>query len=1005
MKYKNKMKKVMAGILGAVMTLSAMPATFAEETDVILHYDFENDITQGSAYGTTIKNGYAYFDGVDDYIHMPDNLVSGEEDVTFAINVRPDMDRANQFTYTVGTGSNNYIFLNTNNTYGKCRAAITNVGYWQEYGVETDGVDSGEWASVVVVMDNHNMKMYVNGEIVSETTSEVIASGLGNTNRNYLAKSQYSGDSYFKGYIDDFRIYRKALSTSEISAIAAEHSKAADAADVWIASENLNFENDRLTENITLPDEFEGMKVTWKSGNERVLSSEGVINRGEIDVWVELTATFTDKNGNTAERKYHFWVVQHYSDSDIAAMDVDAIRLVGNLEHLKEDLYLPKEGANGSKITWASENTDIITHDGEITRLPSGEGSRTTKLYAIANYNGSTASREYTITVEEEDFAYLFAYFTGNQPNQEKMYYGLSRDGYHFNTINGGNPVLESTKGHKCMRDPFIMKGQNGMYYSIFTDMRSADGWSSQSSIIIFESADLIHWDEGTIIDFNQFGWYNRAWAPQAIWDPEFYDEETGQYGAYMIYLALCSGGATNMYKVYSRDMKTLITKPEILYKRSDSLSDIDSDIVYKDGIYYMYVKDETSGGPGGIYVVTSLHAGGPYSERINALPRKNSSGRDVAIEGSGIFKLMNEDKYNLVYDAYNDGFFVMTETEDLVNFKQLDRSDYSFDFTPRHGYVITISKDEVDALEKAYGKSVAERVEVKKNPIIYYDFEDASDKSGNFNDAQLASSALIAQGISGGQGLRLDGSKESYVTVPSEALAGLEDYTISAWIKPERKDTTQRVFDFGTDTNRYMFLTPYYGANQLRGAITAGSYNYEKGVSVNVDIETDRWTHLVMMQEGDVMRIYIDGQLAGETENVKLDPYEIKYTIPYCYIGKSMWSGDKYFDGTIDEFRVYDRAISEDEVAELFEMELPIACNISENGKQFVIEFVRDNADVEAFTAVIAQYNEEGIMVSADYEVIDFTKDEVITVNADKNGSLVRVFWFESMESLRPLK
>ena len=581
------------------------------------------------------------------------------------------------------------------------------------------------------------------------------------------------------------------------------------------------------------------------------------------------------------------------------------------------------------------------------------------------------------------------------------MFYGLSRDGYHFNTINGGNSVLESTKGHECMRDPFIMQGQNGFYYAIFTDMRSADGWASQSSIIIFESEDLVNWDEGTIIDFNDYGWYNRAWAPQAIWDPEFYDEETGEYGAYMSYLALCSGGNTQMYKVYSRDMKTLITEPELLYRHAEFEDDIDSDIIYKDGIYYMYVKDESRGG---VYVVTSRHAGGPYSERINKLPAKKNN-NEVAIEGSAIFKLMNEDKYHLVYDAYMDGFFVMTETTDLVNFNQLDRRDYSFNFTPRHGYVITISKAEVDKLQEAYGSAVPGEKEESEGPVLYYDFEDETDKSGNFFDAQLASSAVFAQGISGGKGLELNGTQESYVTVPSKAIEGMEDYTISAWIKPDSKDTTQRVFDFGTGTGRYMFLTPYYGKNHLRGAITAGSYDYEKGVSVEVDIEVGKWTHLVMMQQGDVMRIYIDGVLAGETENVTLDPYEIQYSMPYCYIGKSMWSGDRYFDGTIDEFMVYNRAISEEEVKELYEKEDTLACNVTESGEVYTVEFVRDNSPNDKFTAVFAQYNSDGVMTSAEYEEIEFTEEEPAkTIYVDKTASKYRIFFFESIENIKPI-
>ncbi|MGM9551150.1 MAG: LamG-like jellyroll fold domain-containing protein [Clostridia bacterium] len=995
-----KIKKLFAGALSFAMFLSQMPNAFADENgDTILRYDFESEITLGESYGAEIKNGYAYFDGVDDYIHMPDNLVSGCENVTFVINVRPEMDGANQFTFTVGTSENNYLFLNTNNG-SNCRFAMTNVGWWQEEGkLNTDPIQKGDWASVAIVMEGKTKKMYVDGALVDEVTSDIIASSLGDTDKNYLAKSQYANDSYFKGYIEDFRVYDKALTSDEVSEIANEHDKAAKRADVYIASESLNFDTYKLTNDIILPSECGGIKVTWQSGDESVLSNDGIITRYDIDRWVTLTATFTDEWGNSVKREYGFTVIHNYTDEEIAQMDLDEIHLVGNLEHLKENLYLTKESKYGSTITWFSEDDQVITNEGEITRAVSGGGDKSTKLWVFSTYNGATVSKSYDITVEEEDYAYLFAYFTGNRPEQERMFYGLSRDGYHFNTINNGNSVLESTKGHMCMRDPYIMKGQNGLYYALFTDMRSWDGWASQSSIIIFESEDLIHWDDGTIIDFNDYGWYNRAWAPQAIWDPEFYDKENEQYGAYMIYLALSSGGNTQMYKVYSRDMKTLITSPELLYRHDEFKDDIDSDIIYKDGLYYMYVKDETDGSDKGIYVVTSEHAGGPYSDRINALPRKDLNGNDVAIEGSGIFKLMNEDKYHLVYDAYNNGFFIMTETEDLVNFNQLDRKEYSFDFTPRHGYVITISKDEVTALQEAYGNAVPENVKEDKEPILYYDFEDESDKSGNFYNVQLSSSAAFAQSNLGGKGLLLNGTSESFATIPSECLEGLEDYTISAWFKTDNKNITQRVFDFGTGTNRYMFFSPYYGTGLLRGAITVNSHTMEKGISVEKDIETGTWTHVVMMQQGDVMRIYIDGVLLGETENVRLDPYEIQYKIPYCYIGKSQWSNDRYFDGMIDEFRIYNRAISEEEVIELYNMDVPKGYYVEETAGEFVLNYP---ASEYACVAVIAQYNEDGSLSGAKKFEIEKNTDYRFAV--EKTGSSCKVIFFESMESLKPI-
>lgn len=997
-----KMKKIFAAVLSGIMLLGTFSGISAEDNnsgDLILHYDFSSAEIAGETFGgVTIKNGYAYFDGVDDYIKMPDSIVSGCEEVTFVINVRPDMNGANQFTFTVGNSSSNYLFFNTNNG-SNARFAMTTVGWWQEEGeLKGESIPQGEWASVIIVMDGKTKRMYINGEAVSETTSELLASSLGDTTQNYLAKSQYSDDLYFKGYIDDFRIYSTALTKNEIDAIYQEHVSAQEKAE--IVADRFAFDFYNLTEDAIMPEAFENASITWESSDESIMTNDGKITRGEEDKKVTMTATFALSDNLTAKREYTFNIIHEYTDMDKAMLDLMNIHLVGNLKNLKEDLYLSTESEYGSTITWKSDDESVVTNNGEITRAKSGEGSRSTTLTVTATNGEATVSKEYEIVVEEEDFVYLFAYFASN--SQEKVFYGLSKDGYHFNTINNGNPVLESTKGNMGVRDPFIMEGQNGKYYCLLTDMNTHNGsqWNNQNSIIIFESEDLINWDEGTIIDFNQFGWYNRAWAPQAIWDPEFYDEETGEYGAYMIYLALSSGGPTQMYKVYSRDMKTLITEPEILYKRADNLDDIDSDIIYKDGLYYMYVKDESAGG---IYVVTSRHAGGPYSERINALPRKNTNGSDVAIEGSGIYKLMNEDKYNIVYDAYLNGFFIMTETEDLVNFTQLDRSDYSFNFTPRHGYVITISKAQCDALQEAYGQAVPGFIEGQEEPILYYDFEDETDKSGNFFNAQLTSSAAFAQSSLGGKALKLNGTSDSYVTIPSEAIEGLEDYTVSAWINTNTTENTQRVFDFGTDTNRYMFLTPYYSGGVVRGAITAGSYSLEKGVSVAKTVETGRWTHMVMSQEGETLKLYIDGVLVGQTENVQLDPYEIAYSIPYCYIGRSMWSGDRYFNGMIDEFRIYNRAITDEEVTELYLMDVPTYEMTATDSE---VVFIARGAvnDMTEFTVVIAQYSAENILVNVKSEKINVEENTECRVATPKVGENYKVFLFDSMQNIKPI-
>lgn len=294
-----------------------------------------------------------------------------------------------------------------------------------------------------------------------------------------------------------------------------------------------------------------------------------------------------------------------------------------------------------------------------------------------------------------EYYAYLFAYFTGNDPSQEQICFAVSKDGYKYKALNKGNPIVKSNSGTKCVRDPYIFRGQDGYYYMIATDMKSSLGWASNRDLISWKSEDLINWTDETIIEIDGTCKATkntiRAWAPQAIWDPD--------RGEYMIYFALCSSatnGATVMYYAYSPDMKTLSTDPKLLFAPSNGNSAIDADIIYHDGLYYMFYKDETSGG---IKLTTSKNLTSGYSYTKSKLVSPSG----LAVEGSSIFKLIDGNGWLLISDAYTSGYFVMEHTTDLKKFKTLDQKEYRFNFTPRHGSVIPITKEEYNALRNEF--------------------------------------------------------------------------------------------------------------------------------------------------------------------------------------------------------------------------------------------------------------------------------------------------------------
>lgn len=348
-----------------------------------------------------------------------------------------------------------------------------------------------------------------------------------------------------------------------------------------------------------------------------------------------------------------------------------------------------------SLFACTSGGGDSETTDGSSSASDSSDTETTAQETTSADETTASTENE-----EDEDYyGYLFVYFTGNDASQERVFYALSKDGKKFRALNGGEYILRSKSGTRCIRDPFIFKGEDGYYYMIATDMRSSLGWNSNNSLITWKSEDLIEWTDETIIEIDgicaKTKNTDRAWAPQVIYDPE--------RGEYMIYFALHStytGSATVMYYAYTADMKTLTTDPELLFAPSSGNSAIDADIIYNetDGLYYMFYKDETSGG---IKLTSSATLTGGYSDTDAVLVSQSG----LAVEGSCTFKNIDGSGWTLIADAYTSGYFTMSvaDTLESMSFTSLSSSDFSFNFTPRHGYVIPITEEQYKALLEAY--------------------------------------------------------------------------------------------------------------------------------------------------------------------------------------------------------------------------------------------------------------------------------------------------------------
>ena len=90
------------------------------------------------------------------------------------------------------------------------------------------------------------------------------------------------------------------------------------------------------------------------------------------------------------------------TDRQIIEKDIEALYL-GNLGTVEFDLELPTRGKNGSSIRWQSDNLNFMSHDGKVSRPSYGRGNREVTLTATFCCGACEQSREYHVTVLEEN--------------------------------------------------------------------------------------------------------------------------------------------------------------------------------------------------------------------------------------------------------------------------------------------------------------------------------------------------------------------------------------------------------------------------------------------------------------------------------------------------------------------------------------------------------------------------------------------------------------------------
>lgn len=280
---------------------------------------------------------------------------------------------------------------------------------------------------------------------------------------------------------------------------------------------------------------------------------------------------------------------------------------------------------------------------------------------------------------------FLFVGFMNN--GEDGAYFAVSDDGYRWDPVNDGAPVIKPTVPGELMRDTFIQRGPNGGFRLVWT-------WDWQSQAIGYStSEDLIHWS-----DHQQLAVFQNQPTAENLWAPAIYYEAAAR--RWLILWASSIPGrfpgqhpAVNklnhrIYSTTTRDFKTF-TPGKLFFDPGYSV--IDATVFRAFGQFYLLFKDEREIPlKKQIRVARSVSIEGPWKDISGAFTETSSSG-PAAIHVDG--------HYLVYYDHYaKPQHYSAAISRDLKHWRDAG-PQLAFPDGLRHGSFLPITPSEAARL------------------------------------------------------------------------------------------------------------------------------------------------------------------------------------------------------------------------------------------------------------------------------------------------------------------
>ncbi|MBF0286862.1 MAG: Ig-like domain-containing protein [SAR324 cluster bacterium] len=826
-----------------------------------------------------LHNGYD-FDGIDDEFDLPQStsLNLGNQSLTWMAWVKLD-------TYT--TGSNSIILSSRDNTNGYLLSIIGSgagstgqVNFGDSTSViSTSVIPLNTWTHITATLDYQGgdanvAKVYVNG-ILESQISNMPDSGTWTEGIEIGGRPVAGADFNFDGLIDDVRIYNTALSAEQIQQFAssldnglvAYYPMNGDASDA-----SGNGYDGTVSSAVSSLDRFGNTNSSYNitGASQSILIPQNTID-GLADYtlasWIKLDSVNSGSNtlfsgARAAEDNAFIWYYQGSSNMWNMMLDSTSAWMLGN-----------------------GTIEDMGWHHVAVSRI-----GTTTNMYVDGDLIGSNSIASAAVDVDAGG-----------------VIFGQEQD-----SVGGGFQATDSWNGSA---DDFRI------YNRALTEIE-IEALIEESSP--FTMATTISSDNMTfIINFNE-GVFSSSGGALTASD---FNLTFDQNGGNSLDVSIASIANSN---------DSTLVGGEPVIKFNLAVTGVAS------GLELIYITPaanavfDADGNPisGVATLVTSLNAAvQPYV--TSTAPADQTAGVSIATT------------VDVTFDSVMNAGTITTSTFTLATSSgssvsgtvSYNSGNQTVTFTPATSltasttYVATLASGIQDSIGNALATTSFsfDTVDLSSNMVAYYNFDNnANDHSGNSHHGTLNGTVTSTTDRFGNadHAYSFDGSS-GYITLPdsNDWDYGANDYTIGFWINTTQ---TTRAFLYsraggGTLASGDIVLEFTNGANPV-GSITANFESTTGGQQdgnglISPTIHNGSWRHFVLVRNGSTLTMYVDGA-AVSTKDISsyMTLQDVNYPVTIGRYAHNQPSA--YFNGKLDEYVIYSRALTQAEIDTLYSLD-----------------------------------------------------------------------------------